>query len=171
MVDVRFAIDDDYPKLVDIYKVQYPKHNVLHGPEAVDYLKGKDEENRKHGGGLLVAYDNGQVLGSILVRFLRQTPDSSHSNWRYNHIAVDPDHTGKGIGKKLIRHADEMIRSKLEDGKFSTAKIELNVSEFQEKSIGFYERCGFEVEGKLKSQYRWGEASYILGKEMDLRKG
>jgi len=166
MVEIRLATGDDYPALVAIYKRAFKNHNVLHGPGAIQFLKDRDKQNRGYGGGLLVALKDKKIVGGVLVRFKRKSADGAHYSWRYNHLAVSPDNLREGIGRKLMDAADNLILGAIKAGKFKTAKVELTVAEDESKSVDFFEVCGFELEGKMKSHHRWGELSYYLGKEL-----
>ena len=49
---------------------------------------------------------------------------------------------------------------------FDTAKIEISIAESEKTTINFYKRLGFEIEGELKSHYRFNESVTCLGKEI-----
>jgi len=95
--------------------------------KAVDYAFS-DVEGK--GGFLLVAIENGVVLGEVVIN------DSGMSGYIPEHIlvyiAVDKKHRGKGIGKKLIQKAIEIC-----DGDISL-HVEYNNPAFEiYKHIGF----------------------------------
>ena len=53
-------------------------------------------------------------------------------------IFVHPEHTGKGIGTKIINYLDDVAQSL----KKSEVKINASIN-----AISFYEKCGFEQQG------------------------
>jgi len=71
--------------------------------------------------------------GSKLVGFLRAITDYSYCCY-ISDIAVDTDHQGIGIGKELIR----MLRDKLGEEEIQY------VLTSAPKTVGFYEKIGFE---------------------------
>lgn len=59
-------------------------------------------------------------------------------------LAIHPDHAGKGYGKKML---DEIIAFAEKKG---FLRIELSVSNINEKAINLYQKAGFKKEGVLK---------------------
>lgn len=55
---------------------------------------------------------------------------------------VDPTYRGKGIGKSLIKKADELKDT------LHAAKIRLYVEENNDTAINLYEKCDFIINGK-----------------------
>ncbi len=55
-------------------------------------------------------------------------------------MAVSENYQGKGIGKKLIEKAEEMLQ------KDKISKIWMNA---REKAVPFYEKCGYKIEGEI----------------------
>jgi len=154
--------------LVEVYKNVFQKHNIFQRSEEVilEYLKSVHSQNANFGGGFVVAIKDGKTVGGMLVKKETQDFSGGHVVWKYNHVGVHPDHQGKGLGRELMEAADEKVRNLIKQGKFKTAKIELGIAEGEKASIKFYEKFGFEIEGELKSHYRFGEKAYILGKEI-----
>ena len=101
-----------------------PKEDIN---EAIDYALGK---NNSPGGFVLAANENDKIVGSVVVNITgmkRYIPENI-----LVYIATDPEHRGKGIGKKLMETA-------LENAQGSVA---LHV-EPNNPAKGLYEKLGF----------------------------
>jgi len=64
-------------------------------------------------------------------------------------LNVDPMHQGKGIGKKLLKAAEEEMFGK------DIQRIRLEVSTGNQTAINLYERSGFRKIALLKNYYRY----------------
>ena len=108
--------------------------------KAVDYAFSKQDGK---GGFLLAAIEDGNVLGEVVVN------DSGMSGYIPEHvlvyIAVDEEHRGKGIGKKLIENAIEIC-----DG-----DISLHV-EYDNPALDIYQHMGFKSK-YAEMRYKKGE--------------
>lgn len=87
-----------------------------------------------------VACQNEQVIGFYMVMM---APDVAHLLV----IAVDPDHQGKGTGKRLLDHCQAEARA--ED--LDTMVLEVRFS--NDAAIGFYLHQGFDSFSKRKAYY------------------
>lgn len=81
---------------------------------------------------IFVAEDAGAVVGSICCGH------DGHRGWLYA-VAVDPAFQRRGIGRKLVRQAEEWL------GRQGILKIELMVRETNRRVIGFYAALGYVV--------------------------
>ena len=72
-------------------------------------------------------------------------------------IAVDDNYQGKGIGKKLLKGFESIIK------KEGTHKINLTVT--NKNNIGFYEKLGFKIQCFSKKDY-FGLDSYLMFKDI-----
>ena len=77
-------------------------------------------------------------------------------------IAVHPEAQGRGVGKALIRHAEEDIRSR--GGRLLL--IETSSREEYNATIAFYERTNYELAARIKNFYRIGDDKLIFSKEL-----
>lgn len=62
--------------------------------------------------------------------------------WIYS-LAVDADHRRLGIGRRMIREAEQALLAR------GCAKINLQVRADNAEVVAFYERCGFAVEDRV----------------------
>ena len=91
---------------------------------------------------LLVAEENGRILGQVLLN-ISKTPDDPIIKPRkfvyVDEIGVTASHRGQGIGKQLMAAAKEWAQAQ------GIAEIELNVWEQNGRAIGFYEKLGYQT--------------------------
>jgi putative acetyltransferase len=71
-------------------------------------------------------------------------------------IAVDPSFQGTGVGKALFSEFLELVKVKRPD----ILRVELIARESNQKAIRFYEKMGFQIEGKLAVRIRSVEGGY-----------
>jgi ribosomal protein S18 acetylase RimI-like enzyme len=96
----------------------------------IDRKLARDPEN------LLVVEHDGELVGSLMVGY------EGHRGW-VNYLAVHPDHQGRGLGRKLMERAEELL------GKLGCAKVNLQVRSSNEAAIGFYRRIGYSVDDSV----------------------
>src|SRR5690625_4256476 len=87
-----------------------------------------------------VASENGRVIGFYMAMV---APDVAHLLV----IAVDPDHQGRGVGKRLLDHCQELASRQGVD------TIVLEVRQSNHAAIGFYEHNGFHAFSERKDYY------------------
>ena len=91
--------------------------------------------------GFFIAEEQGQIIGFVHI-IIRDSPPIAVFVQRcfavVDSLVVGMDYQGKGVGRKLMETAHEWA---LAEGAES---VELNVYEFNEDAIAFYERLGYE---------------------------
>lgn len=65
-------------------------------------------------------------------------------------IAVDPSFQGTGVGKALFSEFLEQVKVKRPD----ILRVELIARESNQKAIRFYEKMGFQIEGRFENRIR-----------------
>lgn len=101
--------------------------------------------------GFVVAEDaDGTIVGFVMGVV------SVPSTARLLVLVVDPDHQNRGIGGRLL----EEFVGRFQAGGVDRVRLEVRVT--NEGAIRFYERFGFDVEGRLQSHYRDGEDAYVM---------
>jgi ribosomal protein S18 acetylase RimI-like enzyme len=65
-------------------------------------------------------------------------------------IAVHPDYQGQGVGKALFT---ELLR-RVEQERPDISRVELIARESNRKAIAFYQKLGFQIEGRLANRIR-----------------
>ncbi|WP_151736988.1 acetyltransferase [Paenibacillus tengchongensis] len=123
--------EQDYPKLVEIwYKAVRATHHFLTEADF-DYYHQFVEEGALRTSELWVAVDGiGALLGFIGVE-----------GQKIDTLFVDPQHFGRGTGRRLIAHI-EALKGK---------PLQVDVNEQNEAACRFYLRCGFKPVGRSES--------------------
>ena len=103
----------------------------------------------------LVSEMEGKVVGHITL-LLTNKARNKHS--AAIAIAVHPDSQGKGVGKALMKEALNQA-----DNWLNLVRIELEVHSDNLTAVSFYEKVGFEVEGKKRlSAFKNGRYTDML---------
>ena len=111
-------------------------------------LEGLEQEN------LYVALSK-----DICVGFFYCIPNGCFHSFPYLHlIVVKKEYRDKGIGKKLIDFAENVVCK-------NAGRIFLVVADFNPEAKYFYERNGYKQVGKMPSLYRTGITEYLMMKE------
>lgn len=76
-------------------------------------------------------------------------------------IAVHPDYQGQGVGKALFTELLRRVKQERPD----ILRVELIARESNRKAIAFYQKLGFQIEGRLANRIRRVDGS---GFEADL---
>ncbi len=63
-------------------------------------------------------------------------------------LAVSPKYQGQGIAKEMLKEAIEKMKDS------GIKRVELIVESDNLRAISFYEKFGFEIEGKLRKYYK-----------------
>jgi ribosomal protein S18 acetylase RimI-like enzyme len=147
-IDIRRASTEDYNALCDLFDEIDSSHrdNLPHifqkpnGPiRELDYYLGIISDENV---GLFIAEMDGDLVGFVHV-VVREAPDIPiFVPRRYavvDSIAVKSGYRNHGIGRMLM---DTMEEWTVERG---VTSIELNVYEFNEVAIAFYERLGYQT--------------------------
>lgn len=79
----------------------------------------------------LVATREERVCGSVMAGY------DGHRGWLY-YLAVDPADRGTGIGRRLVREAEERLAA------LGCPKVQLMVRPENARARGFYEALGYE---------------------------
>ncbi|MBX2991966.1 MAG: GNAT family N-acetyltransferase [Bacteroidetes bacterium] len=117
-------------------------HTVLNNPNQKDYI--------------IRVYDDGDILGYYCVGPTPATGSTFDLYW----IATKPSVHGKGIGRTLIAHAEELIRSK--GGTLVIA--ETSSTPRYDKTRMFYIKAGYQELARIRDYYRAGDSLVVFGK-------
>lgn len=137
IVETGFFSDEEVSvamELIDIY---------LNNPDQKDY-------------DLYSAENSSSVAGYICIGPTPLTDGTYDLYW----IVVKPSEQQKGIGKELMRFAEEKVKSK--QGRLLVA--ETSSQEKYKSTCEFYMRAGYQEVARIKDYYKIGDDLMIYGK-------
>lgn len=134
----------DADQLKSIYSQKNVQENMLQLPApTLSYWENRIQNYSENGCISFVAELDEIVVGELVI--------FTQKHIRLRHVvsfgvAVDINHSGKGIGKQLILFCQEYAFQWLAAG-----RLELEVFTSNSSAIKLYEKLGFEIEGKKKN--------------------
>ena len=146
MVRIRVHDADDLPALKSLVSQM---HETLRpfdaylppAPEIIDaYFEYLIRTSAESAGRFLVAEEDGQIVGYLCLFGLCPPPEPDQYPDKYAAVAdvyVMPIYRDRGIGKALMRRAEEHARD------VGAKKVELNVLWRNANAVEFYERLGY----------------------------
>lgn len=90
------------------------------------------------GSDVYIALVNNEVIGVYVLTFI------SEGTIELKNIAVDKNHQGKGIGKRLVLDAIEKAKNK------EVKRIEVGTGNSSLSQLALYQKCGFRIVGVKK---------------------
>ncbi len=105
---------------------------------------------------LYTAVEGNEVLGYICIGPTPLTEGTYDLYW----IAVSPVTQGKGVGKQLIKYAEETV--KRNNGRLLVA--ETSSQPKYQKTCDFYVSAGYEILSRIKEYYKVGDDLLVYGK-------
>ena len=100
--------------------------------------------------GVIVADLNDEIVGFAVVQYISRPETSFGKARRFYHIeefGVDENHRRKGIATSLINFAKEDAK------KLGFERVELDMWEFNEGALAFYESVGFKTFRRYMESY------------------
>jgi ribosomal protein S18 acetylase RimI-like enzyme len=143
---IRRATLDDLPILLDLEQT-FPGDRLERSNFRYFLTKSKAD--------LWMAEENGVVLGDAVVMY-RQ---GFHSARLYS-IVVSPKARGKGIGAKLLAHAEDAAKAR------GCITIRLEVREDNAAAIGLYRSKGYDLIGRTDDYYEDGSTALRMRKRL-----
>jgi GNAT superfamily N-acetyltransferase len=138
MLIIRNALEKDIPRLLELYR-QLSFEPAKYKPATVnDCLKVFRKMSQYPGYALLVAEDNGQVVGTLALAIL---PGFAHGTSPFavvEYVVVDEKYRSKGIGKLMMNSVKSFAK---EAGCY---KIMLTSDNRRDRAHKFYKSLGFE---------------------------
>jgi len=89
---------------------------------------------------------DGEIAGTVLSGY------DGHRGWLYS-VAVSPRQRRKGLGTKLIRHAEKELNA------IGCTKINLQVRSTNAAVVAFYSELGYEVEERISMGKRFANTN------------
>ena len=114
----------DYEQVVDLWLRTEITVDPTDSREGILYILQRNPDL------FLIAEDGERVVGTVMGTY------DGRCAWA-NHVAVDPQWQGVGIGRALMRELEHRLRAR------GCARINLTVTRANAQVQGFYERLGF----------------------------
>jgi len=153
---IRKFLERDKKELINILEQTnaFTDNEISVALELVDiYLNNKNQKDYD----IYSAVDeNENLLGYICIGPTPLTDGTYDLYW----IAVRADIQGKGIGKKLLKFAEEIIKTY----KGRLLVIETSSQDKYSKTRDFYESNGYKVLSRIKDYYKIGDDLLVYGK-------
>jgi len=138
MIIVRTALGKDIPRILELYRQLSFHPEDYRVPPLEEVRKVFREMSKYPGYRLLVAEDNGQVVGTTVLAVL---PGFAHGTSPFcvvEYVVVDESHRSRGIGKLMMDSVKSIAK---EAGCY---KIMLTSDIRRERAHKFYKSVGFE---------------------------
>eukprot|EP00752_Nemacystus_decipiens_P005520 g4993.t1 len=107
--------------------------------------------------------DGGAPAGLLYAKPEQMT----EGTWNALLLAVHPDHRRSGIGRELMAHLEGMLRAQ----GHRLLLVETSGNEEYAGTRAFYERVGYEEEGRIRDFYQAGEDKVIYRKQLTAVEG
>src|SRR5581483_2405922 len=160
-VRLRGLRETDVASLEKILRANAPIFSATEVETAVEMLRdGVGAPSTHDGYHFLVADDDqGLVLGYAVFA---RTP-LTEGTWDLYWIVADPGSHGRGVGPKLLRAVEEMVKK--EGGRILV--IETSSRSDYARARRFYERSGYKKAAVLEDFYRDGDHKVLYTRRLD----
>ena len=124
-LQVRHCRQEDVDTVVALWRAAEARETVTDDVSSVQRLIERDPE------ALLVAEDNGALVGSVIAGF---------DGWRgcVYRLAVRPDHRRRGLASLLVEEAERSLRAR------GAARVHAIVHAADEPAMAFWASAGYE---------------------------
>jgi predicted N-acetyltransferase YhbS len=142
MTNIRPATEEDIPSILDLYReliISTSQVETSRSPSTDDYRKVFAEIRADPRHELLVAEDQGEVVGTVVLLIV---PNLSHSAtpWALvENLVVGHEYRRRGLGRLLLEYAVARAKEK------GCYRIQLCSDKRREEAHRFYHSVGFEA--------------------------
>ena len=138
MLTIRSAKEKDIHRLLELYQqLSFDSKNYVKAPEA-DCRRVLKEIDKNPNYSILVAEENGEVVGTTFLAILPGFAHTTRSFAVIEYVVVDEKYRSKGVGKQLMEAC--MAKAK-EAGCY---KVMLASSKSRTRAHKFYQGLGFQ---------------------------
>jgi GNAT superfamily N-acetyltransferase len=139
MTDFRTATEADLPAIVRLLLDDDLGRNreIGGGSLPAAYLEAFRAMARQDGNRVIVAVDDGQVIGCMQVTIIHGLSRQGASRAQIEAVRVDRERRGQGVGQAMIRHAIDLARAA------GCRLVQLTTDVRRKDAHRFYERLGF----------------------------
>jgi GNAT superfamily N-acetyltransferase len=139
MVTIRPAKEKDIPRLLELYRQLAINPENYKLPALKDCRRIFKEQSKIPGYSLLVAEENGEVIGTTVLAIL---PGMAHGTSPFaviEYVVVDEQKRSQGVGKLLMEYCKDLAK------KAGCYKIMLTSDKRRNRAHKFYNSVGFEA--------------------------
>lgn len=140
MVNIRTATEADIPRILELYRqLALNPSDASPDADAGSIRRAFAETAALPGFHLLVAEEDGQVLGTLVLAIL---PGLSHGISPFGvveYMVVDEQHRSRGIGQVLMEYATQKAEAA------GCYKVMLGSNKQRKDAHRFYHRMGYEA--------------------------
>jgi GNAT superfamily N-acetyltransferase len=139
MATIRAATEQDIPRILGLYQQLSFNPGDYKAAPVTDCQRVFSDMAKVPGYSLLVAEENGEVVGTTVLAIL---PGIAHGTSPFavvEYMVVDEKQRSKGIGRALMEHCMKVAK---EAGCY---KIMLTSDKKRERAHKFYQSVGFEA--------------------------
>ena len=129
----RRGVATDAAAIRDLTRVAYAKWVPLIGREPKPMTADYEEALRNHRFDLL-------YVGGTLAALIETIPQADHL--LIENVAVSPPFQGRGLGRKLMAHAEKLAASS------GFREIKLYTNKLFVENVRFYAQLGYRVDGE-----------------------
>lgn len=148
-ITIRKAAKKDIPRIVELWKVlrdyhvrhlDYDDEIYRHRKNAVSlYGKHVTKKIRARNYAIFVAEADGKVVGHVIARIDKGPPIYVHDRKVYvDELVVEEAYRGKGVGKKLLKQAEEWGKKK------GLSLFSLHVAIKNRNALSLYKKFGLK---------------------------
>ncbi|MES3017989.1 MAG: N-acetyltransferase [Bacteroidota bacterium] len=156
---IRKAEVQDIEKIFDLYQVVSRTIGGLARTEdeiTRDYVKNIIEKSLQNGVQFVIVDKANYEKIIAEIHCYKLEPNVFSHVLSDLTIAVDTEHQGKGLGKKLFQTVLDYIQENRND----IYRVELIARESNKNAIKLYESLGFKIEGRLVNRIKTGENDF-----------
>ena len=118
----------------DLSQIQHLMKELGYSLEK-DQLKQNIDEVKKRDGQIIIAEENTQVVGSICIMISARLAEGVYAE--IVSLIVDSKHRKNGIGKRLVKKAEEWATRQ-------SSKVRIRTNKKRDNAHSFYESLGYE---------------------------
>ena len=124
---VQLLADDEFGITRERYEIPLPK----------EYIEAFAKLNNQIGNSLIVAIDNGIVVGCHQLTIIPGISRLGATRGQIEGVRVDKDYRDKGVGEELFRYAINQAKT------MGCEMVQLTTDKQRKDAHRFYERLGF----------------------------
>ena len=138
-MDVRPATQSDLPAILRMLFADRATPSDELSPDAPCYADALREMQASGNSATYVAEENGRVVGTFMLTFLRQLMRRGTLIAQLEAVRIDASIRSRGLGEQMIRWAIAQSQRR------GCSRIELTTNKSRKSAHRFYERLGFHA--------------------------